>query len=43
MLLTGTVVQDAGSVIEDGGVLTEGATIAAIGDAAELRERYPDH
>jgi len=43
MLLTGTVVQDAESVIEDGGVVTEGSTIEAVGDATELRERYPDH
>lgn len=43
MLLTGTVVQDAESVVEDGGVVTEGSTIEAVGDAARLRERYPDH
>jgi cytosine/adenosine deaminase-related metal-dependent hydrolase len=43
MLLTGTVVADAHTVIEDGAVVTEGAEIAAVGDAATLRESYPDH
>ncbi|MEF8779077.1 MAG: 5'-deoxyadenosine deaminase [Haloferacaceae archaeon] len=43
MLLSGTVVADAETVIEDGAVVTEGNRIAAVGDRTELRERYPDH
>jgi cytosine/adenosine deaminase-related metal-dependent hydrolase len=43
MLLTGTVVADATTTIEDGGVAVEGDRIAAVGPAADLRERYPDH
>ncbi len=43
MLLTGTVIQDAETVIGDGAVVVEGSEIAAVGDRAELAERYPDH
>jgi cytosine/adenosine deaminase-related metal-dependent hydrolase len=43
MLLAGTVVADAERVIEDGAVVVEGATIAAVGDREDLRDRYPDH
>ncbi|MFC7098490.1 5'-deoxyadenosine deaminase [Halobaculum marinum] len=43
MLLAGTVVADPDTVIEDGAVVVEGDTIAAVGDEATLRERYPDH
>ncbi|MFB6068666.1 MAG: 5'-deoxyadenosine deaminase [Halobacterium sp.] len=43
MLLTGTVVADSTTVVEAGGVVVEGDRIAAVGEASELREAYPDH
>ncbi|WP_049997689.1 5'-deoxyadenosine deaminase [Halococcus sediminicola] len=43
MLLRGTVVADAHTVLDDGAVVVEGDRIAAVGDAASLEERYPDH
>jgi 5-methylthioadenosine/S-adenosylhomocysteine deaminase len=43
MLLRGTVVADAYTVIRDGAVVVEDDRIAAVGDAASLEENYPDH
>ncbi len=43
MFLSGTVVVDASTVIENGAVVTEGNGIVAVGDAPDLVERYPDH
>jgi len=43
MLLTGTVVADADTVLEDGGVVVEGDRITAVGERADLAEAYPDH
>jgi len=43
MLLTGTVVADAATTVEDGAVVVSGAEIEAVGDRADLVERYPDH
>ena len=43
MLVSGTVVADTSTVIEDGGVVVSGNEIAAVGERAELVERYPDH
>ncbi|GAA0520650.1 Cytosine/adenosine deaminase [Halorubrum aquaticum] len=43
MLLTGTVIADAETVIDDGAVVVEDDTIAAVGEADALRETYPDH
>ncbi|GAD51368.1 formiminoglutamic iminohydrolase [Halarchaeum acidiphilum MH1-52-1] len=43
MLLTGTVVADADTVIDDGGVVTEGDRIVAVGERADLVETYPEH
>jgi cytosine/adenosine deaminase-related metal-dependent hydrolase len=43
MLLTGTVVADAHTVLEEGAVVTEGDEIVAVGEAADLVEAYPDH
>jgi len=43
MLLTGTVVVDAETTIEDGAVVTTGDRIEAVGPAADLRDRFPAH
>jgi 5-methylthioadenosine/S-adenosylhomocysteine deaminase len=43
MLLSGTVVADAHTIIPDGAVVVEDDRIEAVGDAADLRDRYPDH
>ncbi|UWG51926.1 Cytosine deaminase or related metal-dependent hydrolase [Halalkaliarchaeum sp. AArc-CO] len=43
MLLSGTVVVDAGTTIEDGAVVTEDDRIVAVGERSKLLERYPDH
>jgi len=43
MLLSGTVVADATTTIEDGGVVVAGDHIEAVGDAESLREEYPAH
>ena len=43
MILSGTVVADAETVIHDGAVVVEGSRIEAVGDRGELTERYPDH
>jgi 5-methylthioadenosine/S-adenosylhomocysteine deaminase len=43
MLLSGTVVADAQTVIHDGAVVVEDDRIEAVGDAADLQDRYPDH
>lgn len=42
MFLSGTVVVDSQTIIEDGAVVVDGDTITAVGERAELRERYPD-
>jgi len=43
MLITGTVIADAETVIEDGAVVVSGDTIVAVGDAASLQDAYPSH
>src|SRR6056297_46465 len=43
MLLSGTVVVDKTIVVEDGAIVTVGDTIEAVGVAAELADKYPDH
>lgn len=43
MLVRGTVVVDSTTVVPDGAVVTDGPRIVAVGDAADLLERYPDH
>ncbi|SEP23796.1 Cytosine/adenosine deaminase [Halogranum amylolyticum] len=43
MLLSGTVVADSATVIEDGAVVVDGTTVEAVGDRADLVERYTDH
>ncbi|WP_331233231.1 5'-deoxyadenosine deaminase [Natronorarus salvus] len=43
MLIRGTVVADSATVVEDGAVVTRDDRIAAVGDAEELLDRYPDH
>ncbi|WP_318571146.1 5'-deoxyadenosine deaminase [Salinigranum marinum] len=42
MLLTGTVVADAETVIEEGAVVVEGSRIEAVGPRADLADRYGD-
>ncbi|WP_058826171.1 5'-deoxyadenosine deaminase [Haloferax sp. Q22] len=43
MLLAGTVVADASTIIEEGAVVVDDDRIAAVGEHADLTERYPDH
>jgi len=43
MLLTGTVVADAETVIEEGAVVVEGSRIEAVGPRADVADRYGDH
>ena len=43
MLLSGTVVADSTTIIDEGAVVTEGDRIVAVGDRAEMSERYPEH
>ena len=43
MLIRGTVVADSATVVEDGAVVTEDDRVAAVGEAEELLDRYPNH
>ncbi len=43
MILTGTVVADATTIIEDGAIVVDGETITAVGDRAELLDSYSEH
>ncbi|MFB6106799.1 MAG: 5'-deoxyadenosine deaminase [Halobacteriaceae archaeon] len=43
MLLSGTVVADAETVHADGAIVVEEDRIVAVGDRADLLDRYPDH
>ncbi len=43
MILTGTVVADSSTLVRDGAVVVEGTDIVAVGDRADLVDRYPDH
>ena len=43
MLLAGTVIADADTVIDDGAVVVADDTIVAVGEETALRERYSDH
>lgn len=43
MLLSGTVVADASTILHDGGVVVSGSRIEAVGDRTALAEQYPDH
>jgi len=43
MLLSGTVVADADTVIDDGAVVTAGEELVFVGEREWASERYPDH
>jgi 5-methylthioadenosine/S-adenosylhomocysteine deaminase len=43
MLISGTVIADASTVVRDGAVVVSGSKIRAVGERAALVERYPDH
>ncbi|MES3160165.1 MAG: 5'-deoxyadenosine deaminase [Halorubrum sp.] len=43
MLITGTVIADPDTVIDDGAVVVADERIAAVGEADALCEQYPDH
>jgi len=43
MLVSGIVIADASTVVEDGAVVVSGSEIEAVGERAGLVERYPDH
>ncbi|GAB7011696.1 5'-deoxyadenosine deaminase [Halorubrum trueperi] len=43
MLLTGTVVADANTVLHDGAVVVSGSRIEAVGEESEVAPQYADH
>lgn len=43
MLVSGTVLADSSTTIDDGAVVVEGSEIAAVGEYETIAERYPDH
>ena len=42
MLLSGTIVQDSSTIIENGAVAVDGSEIAAVGKRQSVRAQYPD-
>ena len=42
MIISGTVLADATTVIEDGAVVVEGSDIVDVGNREQLRDQYPD-
>ena len=43
MILSGTIVPNSSTIIENGAVVVDGTVIAAVGERPEIRERFPDH
>ncbi|WP_458206842.1 5'-deoxyadenosine deaminase [Haladaptatus sp. NG-SE-30] len=43
MILTGTVIADATTIIDDGAVVVDGDTIEAVGERPDVLDSYPDH
>lgn len=43
MLLSGTVVADSSTIIEDGALVTHGDEIVGVGERVDLVDRFPDH
>ncbi|WP_458186951.1 5'-deoxyadenosine deaminase [Haladaptatus sp. NG-WS-4] len=43
MILIGTVIADATTVVEDGAVVVDGGTIEAVGERADVLDRFPEH
>jgi len=43
MLVSGTILADSSTVIDEGSVVVSGSHIGAVGERAELRAQYPDH
>ncbi|AEH38919.1 5'-deoxyadenosine deaminase [Halopiger xanaduensis] len=42
MLLSGTVIADSTTILDDGAVVVDGSQIEAVGRRDDLRDRYPD-
>ena len=43
MIISGTVIADASTVVREGAVVVAGSEIVAVGDRDRLVEQYPDH
>jgi guanine deaminase len=43
MKLSGTVIRDSSTFIENGSVVVDGNEIVSVGERPSIREQYPDH